>query len=682
MVEQGLKALKDIQKCVKNNINFVLQGGAGSGKTETLKRTLEYLSNNKQDIKIACITHTNLAANEIKSRVGDQYTVSTIHSFLNTIIKDYKKNIHQVIYELFKLELMERKGLEEYDDEKNQKKSEHGKYKKLHGKYTGRLFTVKKEKEEKVEGKKKYDLEPEKYNGILNDKINALNQLMSDEISAKDHNKIKYNDTRFNSYNELTYGHDGLLDLSKLLFEKYSLLGKILQDRYDCIFIDEYQDTNEKIISIFLEKLPNKDKTLVGLFGDSMQAIYGDGIGNVLTYIDNGILTKIDKEDNFRCSEQVKDFVNQFRYDGLKQDIAFKTKDGVQETLIDRQGNVEFYYSIYDKKPNSRSPIEDRDNYTKTLDQLIEIAIGKSEGFKQLKLTNKSIASDVGFSSLYKIFDDRYVETQENLEKALTRLQFSELFELCNAYNPSIGNPDYNKVLKTLSQQGFTLKKLSDKQNIKDNIDKVMNSKLGAFETLNLAFKLKLIKKSENHELFVQQGKVHIERVGAEEVFKKFKAIYSDDGHTFTKFNKKVAPLELEDFDDIDEDDFKVLERDIEKETFYNAFFSSELKFTEILLYFNYQAENTNYITMHKTKGGEIENVLVVLDEYFWAQEYNFKSAFCDEENIEKKQKNQRLIYVACSRAKTNLKCVRLVADEAEATEFKKFFENVNKIKF
>lgn len=680
MAEQGLKALKDIQECIRNNTNFVLQGGAGSGKTETLKRTLEYLSSNKQDIEIACITHTNLAVNEIKSRVGDQYTVSTIHSFLNTIIKDYKKNIHHVIYELFKLELMERIQLEKYDDEKIQKKAEHAKYKKLHGKYTARLFTVTQEKEAKVESKKIYDQEPEKYNDTLNDKINALNQLMSDEISAKDHNKIKYNDTRFNSYNDLTYGHDGLLDLSNLLFEKYPLLGKILQDRYDCIFIDEYQDTNEKIISIFLEKLPNKDKTLVGLFGDSMQAIYGDGIGNVLAYIENGILTKIDKEDNFRCSEQVKDFVNQFRYDGLKQDIAFKTVNGVQETLADRQGDVEFYYSIYDKKPNSRSSIEDRDDYTKTLDCLIEKAIGENVDFKQLKLTNKSIATDVGFSNLYKIFNNRYLEPQEYMDRALAELQFSELFELCRAYKPINGKPDYNEVLIKLSQQGFALKKLSDKQIIKDKIDQILNSELGALETLNLAHELKLIKKSESHDLYIEQGITHLDRVKVDEKYTEFKELYFDDGHTFSKFKKKITLLNLEIFNNTDEDDFKELKRDVEKESFYKELFSPELKFNEILNYFNYQNENTNYITMHKTKGGEIDNVLVVLDEYFWTQEYNFRTAFCDEDNVEKKEKNQRLIYVACSRAKTNLKCVRLVSDKVEAEEFSKFFKNVHRV--
>lgn len=121
-MDSRITPLDKIINCIKNNRNFVLQGGAGSGKTETLKQLLEFISEHYPEKKIACITHTNLAVDEIKSRVGDQYTISTIHSFLNSLTKDYKKNIQRVIYDIFKLSNVERKGLENYEDEKQQKK--------------------------------------------------------------------------------------------------------------------------------------------------------------------------------------------------------------------------------------------------------------------------------------------------------------------------------------------------------------------------------------------------------------------------------------------------------------------------------------------------------------------------------------------------------------------------------
>ena len=39
-----LNPLEEIKNCIRKRKDFVLQGGAGSGKTETLKKTLEFIS--------------------------------------------------------------------------------------------------------------------------------------------------------------------------------------------------------------------------------------------------------------------------------------------------------------------------------------------------------------------------------------------------------------------------------------------------------------------------------------------------------------------------------------------------------------------------------------------------------------------------------------------------------------
>ena len=90
MDSEKIMVVDKINECISKNQNFVLQGGAGSGKTESLKQVLEQISENYPDKKVVCITHTNLAVDEIVSRVGNGYTVSTIHSFLNSFIKNYK----------------------------------------------------------------------------------------------------------------------------------------------------------------------------------------------------------------------------------------------------------------------------------------------------------------------------------------------------------------------------------------------------------------------------------------------------------------------------------------------------------------------------------------------------------------------------------------------------------------
>lgn len=172
-----MKAIEKIKEVIDNNQklkakfqNFVLQGGAGSGKTESLKQILEYITENYPDKKGVCITHTNVAVDEIKARVGENnnFVVSTIHSFLNDLIKNYKKNIHEVIFEIFKVEKIMRNELAIGEDEKEYDKNEHEKYKKLYGKYSGKLFTTTGEKTSKVIGKREYDKEPQKFNNDLN----------------------------------------------------------------------------------------------------------------------------------------------------------------------------------------------------------------------------------------------------------------------------------------------------------------------------------------------------------------------------------------------------------------------------------------------------------------------------------------------------------------------------------
>ncbi|KRF67264.1 hypothetical protein ASG99_16745 [Bacillus sp. Soil768D1] len=663
-MDSGITSLDKIKSCIKNNQNFVLQGGAGSGKTETLKQLLEFLSESYPGKKIACITHTNLAVDEIKSRVGDQYTISTIHSFLNSLTKDYKKNIQKVIFDIFKLSNIERKGPENYDDEKQQKKEEFDNYKKTQKKYADKLYTVKNESTKKVEGKRDYDKDPEGFNRILNEKINILNKEIKAEIESKDFYNIKYNETRFDDFNELTFGHDSLLEVSYLLFDKYEILGKILQDKYDFIFIDEYQDTNEKIIDIFLKKLPFKEKTIIGLFGDSMQAIYEDGVGDVEKYIDDKYLVKIIKEDNYRCSEEVIKFINQLRNDGLKQQVAFKVnKDAIKESLSDRQGSVKLYYSIYDNKPNVYSNLEDKANYENVLNTLIEKACHNQENYKTLMLTNKSIAGKAGFGALYDVFAARYLDPKEQIDNHLLNLQFLDLFELCNAYELK----NFNFILDKLYKSNFSIKRLEDKIKLKESFEKIINSDKSALETLDMAFKLKLIKVADKNSEYSNRKNAFLKELDQIDDYQLFKSIYNSGNKTFAKIKDKMDFLE--------EDAFKDFENKLKKEAFYVDLFSDKIKFKDIMNYFKYVNEETQYITMHKTKGSGIDNVIVVLDEYFWNQ-YNFNLIFDSNYKDEKKKlKNQRLAYVACSRAITNLTCVKLISKDEEI-EIKKFFKD------
>ena len=94
-------AIEQIKQAIVNKTNFLLSGGAGSGKTYTLMQTLEEIYRDSINTKVACITYTNVAAKEILSRSPySNLTVATIHDFLWGFIKSFQKNIKLGIVQL------------------------------------------------------------------------------------------------------------------------------------------------------------------------------------------------------------------------------------------------------------------------------------------------------------------------------------------------------------------------------------------------------------------------------------------------------------------------------------------------------------------------------------------------------------------------------------------------------
>jgi DNA helicase II / ATP-dependent DNA helicase PcrA len=81
--------------------SFVMVAGAGSGKTTSLVKALSHLRHTrKKDLltrgqRIACITYTEVAVNEIWGDVGSDslFRVSTIHSFLWSVARPFQLDI-------------------------------------------------------------------------------------------------------------------------------------------------------------------------------------------------------------------------------------------------------------------------------------------------------------------------------------------------------------------------------------------------------------------------------------------------------------------------------------------------------------------------------------------------------------------------------------------------------------
>lgn len=665
MASETINAIEKCKKCIDEQKSFILQGGAGSGKTESLKEILLYIKKNHPDARVICITHTNAAVDEIVNRVGDRYPISTIHAFLHGLIGNYKKNIKEVITELFFVPQMIRSVQNEKVLEKDYTKTEYDKYKKIYEKYASKFYIICKENTDKIVGKREYDKNPIQYNKLLNDKINKLNDKITEIISKKDYSKINYNETKFDSLKDVSYGHDGLLTIFHLLFNKFSLLGKIIADRYDYLFIDEYQDTRTEVLEDLLT-LPEKYGLTIGLFGDSMQSIYENGVGNVNAYIDEAVLVAVPKADNFRCSYEVIEVINQLRLDGILQDVALKKIDnGEYENEIARHGLVKVLYSVVDQKPNAFSLPEEKEKFQAIIDKLIIEAKKVVENPKILVLTNKAIAEKNGFKRLYKVFDDRYSDVSDRMEKYLDSILVMDVGELCNLYLKK----EYNLLIKHIRKGGYTISNVSDKKRLHDIMQNIIDNKnLSIQEVIEIAITNKLIKPTETYKNKLESNANFLDQLKNDHRYQEFKELYLKGKKTFNQIKDSIS-LESK-------EEFSKYESLWKQEQFIQKISSDELKFDEILNYTKYLNEETEYITMHKTKGTSIESVIVVMEEYFW-NNYDFSLLYLpqDESKMEKKIVSQKLIYVACSRARKNLVCVKVLTSN-EVEPFLQLFPN------
>ena len=188
---------------------------------------------------------------------------------------------------------------------------------------------------------------------------------------------------------------------------------------------------------------------------------------------------------------------------------------------------------------------------------------------------------------------------------------------------------------------------------------------------MNIAFESGILRRSDTHLEYLTKKDEFLNALTSDAEYQAFKKIYLDGNNTLTKMEKAGFK--------IDDESFSEKEKDFRKETFFLELFSKKISFQEVRNYLKFLNEEGEYITMHKTKGSSIENVLVVLEEFFW-NEYKFGTIFKNNpEDDDTKLKNLKLTYVACSRARTKLHCARVISPEEES-QLKLYFPNAIKV--
>lgn len=106
--QAATQALGKVFKAIDEGKSFRLEAGAGAGKTYTLVKALRHLIDTRgaafhnKNQRIACITYTNVAKEEIKARTDNHPVVlaETIHAFSWSVIRDFQKVLRSRIPEL------------------------------------------------------------------------------------------------------------------------------------------------------------------------------------------------------------------------------------------------------------------------------------------------------------------------------------------------------------------------------------------------------------------------------------------------------------------------------------------------------------------------------------------------------------------------------------------------------
>ena len=484
MVERRLEIedeVKEMLQYIENKQNFILTGGAGSGKTYSLISLIQEIGRMYPNKSIVCITYTNNAVAEIKSRISnDKLFVSTIHEFLWKIIKKYQKELKETIIELI------------YSEEE--------KYKK---------FTLPKDNLEKNEMK-----------------IN-LEYFLNSEIVYDEYYSLK-------SEEDSKIGHDEVLLIAEKMFEKYSKLCDILKDNANFIFIDEYQDTSEEVANIFLNHInKSKKENIIGFFGDSMQSIYDSGIGN----IKDDSLKRINKIQNRRSSLKVIELTNKLRDDGIKQIPSKNTK----ETNIDektgkiKEENVKFIYSNNNILEELKKTYIFNDwDFKNTLNtkelRLTHKLNAENSGFKELynlytndfiysklisKLKEKKISEDEDINNFgyiiekFPIFSGKG-KIKKNILEQVDMKSKKEIEKIKDIEWVKIKNSFINKD----SLLGYKFNGLTEKYESTSNRDKILQKLDLIYESINLYNENKYVElfKKLKIKIFSYEDKIKIRK--------------------------------------------------------------------------------------------------------------------------------------------------------------------------
>jgi len=332
--------------------SFFLFAGAGSGKTRSLKEALEGLDTQtlttlrKHSRKIAVITYTNAAADEITRRVKADpvFQVQTIHSFAWALIEGRTADIRGWLESNLQTEIAEIQA--------------------AHAK--GRAGTDAHDKREKKMASKTKRLERLA-------EIHAFTYAPEGDNFGRD-----------------ALQHTEVIALAAHFLIESETFQNIVLARYPFILIDESQDTMKPLMEALLTfEARHRGSIVLGLLGDTMQRIYTDGLRDLDQRVRD--FAQPAKQMNHRSRKRIVDLANSIRRDD----------DGRQQRAReDKPGGIVRVFL---------APSEGTDRATFEASTCVEMARVTGdpawqnvEAIKTLTIERHMAAARLGFSELFE----------------------------------------------------------------------------------------------------------------------------------------------------------------------------------------------------------------------------------------------------------------------------------------
>jgi len=630
------KIQQEINECLDTFTSFYFDAGAGAGKTYALEKAIEHIlktegENLKQrNQKILCITYTNSAKSEILNRIGQnsRVLVSTIHEFLWGFISiqqellslEHKRKIKDEL-EVIRCRIKNNALYEKISESEFQCKILNSSF----------LLVFDKHYSDRANDFRSVIIDYDNYFSNYLNNVSDFKKLVNDvnkkiklektlkQIENNNAKKIIYtpkkNRDKLENYN---ISHDTLLLYCENIIVNHTLLKRLFSDRYPYVLIDEYQDTDDKVINIIesIRVYSNKKNFVIGFFGDSVQKIYSSGVGR-LPRIEK--YKKIEKKFNRRSSKQIIELIEKIRNDNFNQRSIYDDFN---------TGSYKFYLANDDFELDNFLQVNDLTSHTACL-LMKNDNISEARGFGELLSILKK----------FPIFNGNNYDNMNNefLQKNLQQMGWflREVLTFVDFIQKSVND---NSTINEFTQFVPDSKSEITFGGMKHFINSMRDTK---FSTLTIGKSLDRIVELTGE-------------LSGKNILSNIFSIDADTENMLLQIKNRAYNYFYYS---------QVLEEEAERDiTVINEFFALDI--SQFMRWYDYifdeyQHGNISYYTLHGSKGLEFENVVVVLQDDFARKKdycsYFFKNyskldisdnRFCEVRN---------LLYVACSRAIVNL---------------------------